>query len=182
MVNPALPGKMVKLRRSQIKFASGDSSLNIVRCATFSQGFLNRQIIILLSCLGVQDDVFLQMQSKAKDYAHVTRIYNSLYKRAKEACLGFKKKTGRDKYFEKLADLIKLSLGPSKWFEVIMKEALLTGYELQSDPIFSSILYSMQLSQYLNLKKKARIIVKDSCVLIGVIDDQGILEEGEVFV
>jgi hypothetical protein len=40
----------------------------------------------------------------------------------------------------------------------------------------------MQLSQYLNLKKKARIIVKDSCVLIGVIDDQGILEEGEVFV
>lgn len=40
----------------------------------------------------------------------------------------------------------------------------------------------MQLTQYLNLKKKARIIVPDSCVLIGVVDDRGILEENEVFI
>jgi len=33
-----------------------------------------------------------------------------------------------------------------------------------------------------NLKKKARIRVRDSCVLIGVIDETGTLKEGEVFV
>jgi RNA-dependent RNA polymerase len=32
------------------------------------------------------------------------------------------------------------------------------------------------------IKKKARILIPESCVLIGVIDDKGILEENEVFV
>jgi len=51
-----------------------------------------------------------------------------------------------------------------------------------NDPIFSSILYSMQLNQSMNLKKKARILLPDSCVLIGIIDPTGTLEENEVFV
>lgn len=45
----------------------------------------------------------------------------------------------------------------------------------------SSILYTMQISQLLSLKKKARIIVKDACVLIGVVDDKGILAPNQVF-
>jgi hypothetical protein len=32
------------------------------------------------------------------------------------------------------------------------------------------------------LKKKARIRVKESCVLIGVIDESGVLEEGQVYI
>jgi hypothetical protein len=34
----------------------------------------------------------------------------------------------------------------------------------------------------MNLKKKARIPVENSCVLIGVADPSGCLEENEVFV
>lgn len=63
-----------------------------------------------------------------------------------------------------------------------MKESLLTGFELQKDPIMSSILYAMQLSQTLSIKKKARVFVKGSCVLLGVVDDSGILAPNEVFV
>jgi RNA-dependent RNA polymerase len=59
--------------------------------------------------------------------------------------------------------------------------ALLTGYNIPKDPIFSSILYTMQLSSFMNLKKKARIIIPDSCVLLGVIDESGVLEENEIF-
>lgn len=51
-----------------------------------------------------------------------------------------------------------------------------------SDPILSSILHSMQLNQFINLKKKARILLPDSCVLIGVVDPTGTLEENEIFV
>lgn len=40
----------------------------------------------------------------------------------------------------------------------------------------------MVLGQYVSLKKKARIIINDSCVLIGVPDEAGVLEEGQVFV
>ena len=53
---------------------------------------------------------------------------------------------------------------------------------MAKDPIFSSILYTMQLSQYLSIKKKARIVVPESCVVIGVVDEWDVLEEDEVFV
>ena len=58
---------------------------------------------------------------------------------------------------------------------------MLTGYEIPKDPIMSSILYTMQLSQTLAIKKRARISLEDSCVLIGVVDDQGILGPNEIF-
>ena len=32
------------------------------------------------------------------------------------------------------------------------------------------------------MRNKARVKIKDACVLIGVPDEQGILEEGEIFV
>ena len=44
------------------------------------------------------------------------------------------------------------------------------------DPVLSSILYSMQLNKFMNLKKKAKILLPDSCVLIGIIDPTGTLE------
>jgi len=40
----------------------------------------------------------------------------------------------------------------------------------------------MVLGQAVNLKKKARIQIKDSCVLIGTVDEQGLLGENEIFV
>lgn len=40
----------------------------------------------------------------------------------------------------------------------------------------------MVLGQAINLKKKARIKIKDSCVLIGTIDETGILKQGEIFI
>lgn len=40
----------------------------------------------------------------------------------------------------------------------------------------------MQVTSHMQIKKKARILVPESAVLIGVIDDKGILEEDEVFV
>jgi len=43
-------------------------------------------------------------------------------------------------------------------------------------------MYTMQLSQTLNIKKKARIMVEKSCVLIGIVDDKGILAPNEVYI
>ena len=68
----------IRLRESQIKFPSNDLSLNVVRCATYSQGYLNRQLIMLLSCLGVPDQVFLNLQRKAKEMVQVSAIYKKL--------------------------------------------------------------------------------------------------------
>jgi hypothetical protein len=42
MVNPRLTGKSISIRNSQVKFINNDKELNIVRCATYSPGYLNR--------------------------------------------------------------------------------------------------------------------------------------------
>lgn len=54
-------------------------------------------------------------------------------------------------------------------------------FDLHNEPIFSQILENMVLGQLVSLKEKARIRIPESCVLIGVVDSEGILEEGEVF-
>lgn len=53
---------------------------------------------------------------------------------------------------------------------------------MMKEPIFEAILQNMVLGNSVNLKKKARIKIKDSAVLMGVVDEQGILNEGEIFV
>ena len=53
---------------------------------------------------------------------------------------------------------------------------------MDDEPIFDAILLNMVLGHAVNIKKKARIKIKDSCVLIGVIDESGILEENEVHI
>ena len=55
-------------------------------------------------------------------------------------------------------------------------------FKMENEPIFDAILLNMVLGHAVNIKKKARIKIKDSCVLIGVIDESGILEENEVHI
>lgn len=54
--------------------------------------------------------------------------------------------------------------------------------DIESEPLLHSVMYSRQLSILLKLKQKAKILVAESAVLIGVVDEEGVLEEDEVFV
>lgn len=51
-----------------------------------------------------------------------------------------------------------------------------------TEPIFDAILQNMVLGNAVHLKKKARIKVKDSAVLMGICDETGFLREGEVWI
>lgn len=74
----------------------------------------------------------------------------------------------------------KLMLG--KGLRDILKNATLTKMNVRKEPILSSVIYGIQLSMYLSIKKKARILIPDSATMIGVVDSEGILEENEVFI
>jgi len=65
----------------------------------------------------------------------------------------------------------------SRAISCCIKQAASKKMDLMGDPLLSSILYGLQLNNYLNLKKKARILVPDSATLIGVCDDLGVLAE-----
>jgi tRNA A37 threonylcarbamoyladenosine dehydratase len=53
----------------------------VIRGATFGQGYLNRQIITLLFCLGVPESYFLAMQRKAKENASIHAINEKIGKK-----------------------------------------------------------------------------------------------------
>ena len=90
MLEPSLSGIKIQLRKSNIKFPSPDMSLNVVRCATASQGYLNRQMIVMLHCLGVPDEVFMKMQKRAKEYASVASILTKMENKSKRMNNAFK--------------------------------------------------------------------------------------------
>lgn len=62
------------------KFESDKLELGVIRCATPSLSYLNRQIIVLLSCLGVPDEVFLDLQQEALDRLDTHKIVKGLKK------------------------------------------------------------------------------------------------------
>ena len=45
-----------------------------------------------------------------------------------------------------------------------------------------NVINANQLASYQSIKKKARILMQESCTLIGVVDETGLLEPDEIFV
>lgn len=55
----------IEVRPSMRKFKGSEYDLGIIRCATYSVAYLNRQVIMLLSCLKVPDQIFLEKLDSA---------------------------------------------------------------------------------------------------------------------
>lgn len=129
------PGKkIIEVRPSMIKFKSDDLGLEIIRCATFSQGYLNRQVIMLLECLGVEDDVFLTLLNKAMEKLEVTKIIMHLVKRCQEM---FKKNAKRKEdraTMQELAKELDIFFGPSRVFSLIFRQAILFHAKIDMSP------------------------------------------------
>jgi len=72
-VHPDLKGDKIRLRPSMKKFESQCTKLYVIRTSNFSYGFLNKQIIFLLSELGVSNKYFEEMLDN-----EIKKIGNSL--------------------------------------------------------------------------------------------------------
>ena len=67
-------------------------------------------------------------------------------------------------------------------FAYQLKLAINRGINVMNDPMLGQIVHALQLASYMAIKKKARILEPQSCTLIGIVDETGLLEENEVFV
>ena len=63
-----------------------------------------------------------------------------------------------------------------------IKLALTKGIDIWNEPMLRNVIYANQLASYQAIKKKARILMQESCTLIGVVDETGLLEPNEIFV
>lgn len=145
------------LRRSMNKFRSDHTTLEIVSWTRFQPCFLNRQIVTLLSALGVQDNVFLKMQD--------SMVYklNQILK-------------STDVAFEVLTTSCSEQMSNNG---AIMLSA---GFKPQIEPYLRRILSCIRCSQLGKLLEKARIFVPSGRWLLGCLDELEELEHGQCFI
>ena len=66
------------------KFDGNIIELSVIRCATYSPAYLNRQVILLLSNLGVSDELFHQRNNFAISMLDVKKTLTRLFKQIAE--------------------------------------------------------------------------------------------------
>ncbi|KAK7311873.1 hypothetical protein RJT34_10310 [Clitoria ternatea] len=149
-------GFRLSLRPSMNKFQSTHTTLEICAWTRFQPGFLNRQIITLLSALDVADEIFWEMQE-----AMLFRLNQML----EDADIAF--------------DVLTKSCAEHGNAAAIM---LSCGFCPQTEPHLRGMLISIRAAQLWGLREKSRIFVSSGRWLMGVLDELGVLEQGQCFV
>ncbi|XP_042500578.1 probable RNA-dependent RNA polymerase 1 [Macadamia integrifolia] len=155
-VDPTSSMKL-SLRKSMCKYKSQNISLDVLAWSKYQPCFLNRQIISLLSTLGVKDRIFQEKQRQAVDELDAI-LTNPL--RAQEA-------------------LELMSPGENS---NVLKEMLMCGYEPNNEPFLSMMLQAFRAAKLQELRTKTRIFVPNGRSLMGCLDETRTLEYGQVFV
>jgi len=155
-VDPASSYKL-SLRPSMEKYVSVNTNLDVLAWSKFRPCFLNRQIITLLSTLGVKDRFFEKMQEDT-----VKNLDEVL--------------TNRHMALEVLQIM---TVGETHNALISM---LSCGYLPNLEPYLSMILHAFRASKLLELRHKTRIFVPKGRCLMGCLDESKTLKYGEVFV
>lgn len=149
--------KKLSLRKSMLKFESKNRMLCVTKWSESMPCFLNREIISLLSTLGIKDEALLALQ---------------------EDQLQLLGKMLTDK--EAALDVLESLNGADS--NSILVKMLHRFYEPNSEPYLSMMLKAHYTYQLSDLKSRCRIFVPKGRVLIGCLDETGLLNYGQVFV
>ncbi|CAK9134507.1 unnamed protein product [Ilex paraguariensis] len=146
----------LSIRPKMIKFESNHTVLEICSWTHFQPGFLNRQIVTLLSALNVQDDIFWRMQNS---------MISKLNKMLEDMDVAF--------------DVLTASCAEQGNTAAIMLGA---GFKPQTESHLQGMLTSIRAAQLGDLREKARIFVPSGRCLMGCLDELGVLEQGQCFI
>uniref|UniRef100_A0ACD5VBE7 Uncharacterized protein n=1 Tax=Avena sativa TaxID=4498 RepID=A0ACD5VBE7_AVESA len=149
-------GIRLSLRPSMRKFESNHSVLEVVGWTRFQPGFLNRQIILLLSSLEVSDDIFSQMQES---------MLCNLNKILSDSDVAF--------------EVVTTSCAENGNTAALMLSA---GFGPGTEPHLRAMLLAIRSSQLLDLLEKTRIFVPKGRWLMGCLDELAVLEQGQCFI
>ncbi|XP_047325193.1 RNA-dependent RNA polymerase 2 [Impatiens glandulifera] len=150
--------RKLSLRNSMLKFESKNRMLNITKWSDSLPCYLNREIITLFSTLNVKDESLLAIQDR--HLRLLDRMLNS-----------------RESALEMLE-----SLGFGKDGKSIQMKMLVHGYEPNKEPYLSMLLSALHDSQLSEMRNRCRLHVPKGRLLVGCLDETGILEYGQVYV
>ncbi|KAI8053420.1 RNA dependent RNA polymerase-domain-containing protein [Syncephalis plumigaleata] len=154
-LSPASPH--IEYRESQRKFNSDHRALEVIRTANYTAGALNRQIIVLLTCLGVDGNIILNRMREMMD--RINRAMND-----RETAIRYLQQSG-DEYevVERMVSMLRVGLLQTREIYLVNMLRVFRAYQLRE------------------LKRKANIPIEQSVMLLGVMDEFGVLEPDEIF-
>ncbi|XP_041006286.1 probable RNA-dependent RNA polymerase 1 [Juglans microcarpa x Juglans regia] len=155
-VDPTSSVKLSLRKKSMCKYKSHDTKLDVLAWSKFQPCFLNRQIVTLLSNLGVKDRAFQERQREAIDQLNAI-LTDPL--RAQEA----------------------LETMFSGEISKVLKEMLICGYKPDAEPFLSIMLQTFRASKLMDMRLKTRIFIPNGRALMGCMDETRTLEYGQVF-
>lgn len=146
----------LSLRPSMLKFDSDNIMFNVTTRSKSTPCFLNRDIICLLSTLGIEDMVFEDLQREQM------QLMEGL----------FTNKLSAIKFLESMA-----SVGTKTAVKM-----LIHGYKPVSEPYLMMVLKAYCEYHLASLKNKWKIFVPKGRVLLGCLDETRSLNYGQVFI
>lgn len=155
-VDPTSTMKL-SLRNSMCKFESDNTKLDVLAISKYQPCYMNRQLITLLSTLGVKDHVFEKKQKEVVD------LLDAVLREPMKA--------------QEALELMSPGENTN-----IMKEMLSCGYKPNAEPFLSMMLQVFRATKLLELRTKTRIFVSKGRAMMGCLDETRTLEYGEVFV
>ncbi|OJD12726.1 hypothetical protein AJ78_06725 [Emergomyces pasteurianus Ep9510] len=146
-VSPDAHQREVHIRKSQYKFAAAHNGLEIIRHSHFSLATLNRQLILVLSALGVPDEVFIDK----------LRMMLAKLERAM---------TNE----EQAVHLLQTYVDPNQ-MTLVLADMVRDGFQKSREPFVSSLLELWRTWQIKYLKEKAKIAIDKGAYLLGCVDE-----------
>ncbi|CAN8100723.1 unnamed protein product [Discula destructiva] len=140
----------VHIRPSQAKFKAPYNGLEIIKVSVFSQATLNRQIIPIMSCLGVEDQVFIALLEEELEE------YESAMTESYKASALLRQRVDENQTSLVLADMVDTFMS-------------------KQEPFMWTILRLWKCWALQRLKYKSAIGVKKSAFLFGCVDELGVL-------
>ncbi|KAI9719198.1 MAG: hypothetical protein M1828_006291 [Chrysothrix sp. TS-e1954] len=151
-VSPLARGREVHVRPSQEKFLASHQGLEIIRWSSYSPPQLNRQLILVLTALGVSPDTFLM-----KLRSQLTSLERAMYEP------------------EYAIELLQRKVDPNQT-TLNIANMVLDGFMRQNDPFTISVLRLWRAWAVKQLKEKASIDVEKGAFVLGCVDETGILK------
>jgi RNA-dependent RNA polymerase len=144
-------GTTIQIRPSQYKFEAPIKGLEIIRASDFVTACFNRQLIIVLSTLGVPDHIFVRKQQEMVNY---------LERATKEPDVALKR-------LSRNIDFNGTTL--------TMAAMILDGFMKCRDPFMMSLLQLWRAYHIKFLKEKAKIVIEQGAFVLGSVDETAIL-------
>ena len=149
----------VLLRPSMVKFKAPYRQLEVVSFGKQTSYYLNRHVILLLKVHGIQDEVFLEMQRRMLDDLDAMLVDST-----------------------KAMQMVPRLSGPDSSLSSALVHMLVCGLSPRDEPFLFACLHAIRAHHLMNLRKKSRVFVEKGAVLIGGLDETGLVPEGCVFV